>query len=98
MSCATSPRTSSYTNEGVVMDVDRIFSLVGLIIGVAGIALALFQTYRMKHANRVVADWGSDILNRLQRAQKHVAELRGRAHGFAPVQWTQAQGEVENGL
>jgi hypothetical protein len=73
---------------------DRSLALLGLVVGLAGAGVALFQYYKMLQVGRVVADWGNDILVRLQVAREHAAALGTRTKALTPVQWPHAQSEL----
>jgi hypothetical protein len=80
------------------ISLDRSLALIGVVVGLAGAAIALFQYYKMLQVSRVVADWGNDILVRLRVARAHAADLGGRIKTMTPVQWPHAQGEIVHAL
>ncbi len=69
--------------------------MASLIIAVVGIGIAIYQTMMARGVKRVVKDWGSDILRRLDQTAVSCKSLDDRLSKKDSIAWGQSRNEVE---
>jgi hypothetical protein len=80
------------------MDTNFIISIVSIGIGIVGLFVAIYQSYKVKRVSQVVEKWGTDLSNRLKSSKDSANELLSEINSIDAIQWPQAKGQIMQGI